>query len=519
MCFPYPYTRHRLDAPLMYETGWNKKLTYVLSFSRHGVVDATPKYSRKLPEVLQRRGASEEGVSERVLQEALARFDESSEQQHLTERNRSPVTVPVTVTVPRPVGPSPSTDLGADSSVAALQSAFQGSSFTGHTSGGGGSDMGSSSGGDSSGLSLLQSSTSASGGSIDEFPPRPSPSVVNLESLVIGIAAFESLAETDISVLTMRRRKRLLAKELWAMTLMSEQEFKLEELQGRISGDTGWKLSRGEMGRGAGEGDSDTATVGGSDGGDGKCSSGDKIVSASSYAFKYPQRENSVTSSNVDCTSTPGLPWLVPGLVFASSAATPVGGGSGGFVDVTVRSNGYGDTDAMLVPMPTIADSRDDGSPARHVITVGGVSLAGGFRGCNVVALSRESGSLVASVTTHTLFASTARALAMGDGKEVDKVVTEEHEKCSVKGSEGGLASDSSLTSDGATDRFNASHFEECVILSSVLECVGESLPHTSSAAAGGFSVDSCTSISPSASKYKSSGLCELFNIKFNFTV
>ena len=36
----------RLDAPLLYEAGWGKKLTHVLSFSRHGCVDASPRYAR-----------------------------------------------------------------------------------------------------------------------------------------------------------------------------------------------------------------------------------------------------------------------------------------------------------------------------------------------------------------------------------------------------------------------------------------------------------------------------------------
>lgn len=44
-----------LDTPLMYESGWNKKLSHVLSFSRYGVEDATSRYSRKLEEVIPRR--------------------------------------------------------------------------------------------------------------------------------------------------------------------------------------------------------------------------------------------------------------------------------------------------------------------------------------------------------------------------------------------------------------------------------------------------------------------------------
>jgi peptide-N4-(N-acetyl-beta-glucosaminyl)asparagine amidase len=46
-----------LDNPLMYEKGWNKNLSHVLSFSRHGVTDASPRYSRKFDEVLLRRSS------------------------------------------------------------------------------------------------------------------------------------------------------------------------------------------------------------------------------------------------------------------------------------------------------------------------------------------------------------------------------------------------------------------------------------------------------------------------------
>ena len=79
----------RLDAPLMYESGWNKKLTYVLSFSRHGVVDSTAKYSRKLPEVLQRRGAAP-AICERAAQAAIARHDEAMQRQYLSSGRAGP---------------------------------------------------------------------------------------------------------------------------------------------------------------------------------------------------------------------------------------------------------------------------------------------------------------------------------------------------------------------------------------------------------------------------------------------
>eukprot|EP01034_Spumella_vulgaris_P028450 gene28450-35303_t len=62
-----------LDTPLMYEVGWNKKLSHVLSFSRCGVEDASPRYSRKLDELITRRNA--EIVSESVAREVIASKD------------------------------------------------------------------------------------------------------------------------------------------------------------------------------------------------------------------------------------------------------------------------------------------------------------------------------------------------------------------------------------------------------------------------------------------------------------
>jgi hypothetical protein len=48
--------------------------------------------------------------------------------------------------------------------------------------------------------------------------------------------------------MTIRRRKRLLSKELWGVTLETRHEWKLEEMRGRISGDRSWKEQRGEVG-------------------------------------------------------------------------------------------------------------------------------------------------------------------------------------------------------------------------------------------------------------------------------
>ena len=62
-----------LDTPLMYEGGWNKKLTHVLSFSRYGVIDASSRYTRKLVEVVTRRNS--EIVPECFIDDLLATED------------------------------------------------------------------------------------------------------------------------------------------------------------------------------------------------------------------------------------------------------------------------------------------------------------------------------------------------------------------------------------------------------------------------------------------------------------
>ena len=50
-----------LDAPLMYEQGWGKKLSYVFAFGPHEVVDAARRYSRRWEQTLARRTAVKEG--------------------------------------------------------------------------------------------------------------------------------------------------------------------------------------------------------------------------------------------------------------------------------------------------------------------------------------------------------------------------------------------------------------------------------------------------------------------------
>jgi len=56
-----------LDAPLMYEQGWGKKLTYCFAFARDHAVDVTKRYTRKFDELLTRRNE----FTEQQLQQAM----------------------------------------------------------------------------------------------------------------------------------------------------------------------------------------------------------------------------------------------------------------------------------------------------------------------------------------------------------------------------------------------------------------------------------------------------------------
>ena len=59
------------DAPLMYESGWGKKLSYIIAFSPWEVVDVAPRYTRNWSQVLTRRTA----CSENELAETLEALD------------------------------------------------------------------------------------------------------------------------------------------------------------------------------------------------------------------------------------------------------------------------------------------------------------------------------------------------------------------------------------------------------------------------------------------------------------
>ena len=50
-----------LDAPLMYEAGWGKRLSYVFAFGAHEAVDVARRYAVSWPATLLRRAEVKEG--------------------------------------------------------------------------------------------------------------------------------------------------------------------------------------------------------------------------------------------------------------------------------------------------------------------------------------------------------------------------------------------------------------------------------------------------------------------------
>ena len=156
---------NKFDTPLLYESGWNKNLEYILSFSRYGVVDSTPKYTRKLNQVITKRSLT---LNEKFVQDSIKKMDRELEMTFSASRRNSAVS---------------------------------------------------------------------------------NSSLINLQVLSSGEKGFESLANNDISIMTMKRRKRLLSKELVRLTLLGKPGLKEEEFEGRISGSKEWKMERGENGK------------------------------------------------------------------------------------------------------------------------------------------------------------------------------------------------------------------------------------------------------------------------------
>eukprot|EP00927_Polykrikos_kofoidii_P072195 TRINITY_DN6833_c0_g1_i1.p1 TRINITY_DN6833_c0_g1~~TRINITY_DN6833_c0_g1_i1.p1 ORF type:complete len:915 (+),score=203.87 TRINITY_DN6833_c0_g1_i1:81-2825(+) len=86
-----------IDAPLMYEKGWGKKLTYLIAFGRDNVCDVSKRYTCKFDELLTRRTQFPEqqlrmtmrAVDEFAMETSLARLQEyqrSGRQEALTKR-------------------------------------------------------------------------------------------------------------------------------------------------------------------------------------------------------------------------------------------------------------------------------------------------------------------------------------------------------------------------------------------------------------------------------------------------
>ena len=157
---------NKADTPLLYEGGWNKKLSYIFSFSRHGVSDATARYTRQMEAVIERRMELPESSIITLVMEA----DAAQELQFIQK-----------------VSPSNVQNISSRSSL-------------------------------------------------------------YLDALDSGKDQFEILARQDVSMMVMRRRKRQNRKELAALEFLTVHEWKIDELQGRISGDISWRRIRGEIG-------------------------------------------------------------------------------------------------------------------------------------------------------------------------------------------------------------------------------------------------------------------------------
>ena len=155
----------KMDAPLMYEGGWGKKLSFIFSISRYGVVDTIHRYTRKFPEVLKRRIPARESD----VQIIIKKFDDMLYGQYINSH-------------------------------------------------------------------IL------SNNNFNNFE-------IKLQNpLELSMIDFHDLGSMDFNVSTVIKRRRLLQRELEALLLLADHEWKLDELQGRISGSSDWKAARGEDG-------------------------------------------------------------------------------------------------------------------------------------------------------------------------------------------------------------------------------------------------------------------------------
>jgi hypothetical protein len=186
-----------IDTPLLYEVGWKKKLSFLFSFSRFGVCDSTPRYSRLLNgsniEFRQRRSE----VTEKLVSDLVKKYDERLEKDFLQQFNSLRRR-------PRAGGALPMSSYrdAVIEGKAAIEKLIFG--VTG----------------------------------VDE-------------SSAAGMAMnVNSFSLCDLPVEVMRERKRKEKRELMKFEMMREGEDELreEEKKGRQSGDRQWREQRGEIG-------------------------------------------------------------------------------------------------------------------------------------------------------------------------------------------------------------------------------------------------------------------------------
>jgi hypothetical protein len=174
-----------LDAPMTYEKGWNKKLSYVFSFSRYGVTDVIHRYSRKFTSsVCHNRSL----CSEKFVQERVQALDQEV-QSVFSQRILSP------------------------------------------RSGVSGTTGGSSSSSEVIGITLARLRQGSSAFTASRSRSRSSLSL-----------------PSELSLQEISRRKSSHMRDLQMLAFMPIQSNKMSraELQGRVSGDAAWKKARGE---------------------------------------------------------------------------------------------------------------------------------------------------------------------------------------------------------------------------------------------------------------------------------
>mmetsp|Transcript_12992 Transcript_12992/g.39997 ORF Transcript_12992/g.39997 Transcript_12992/m.39997 type:complete len:326 (-) Transcript_12992:341-1318(-) len=106
-----------LDEPLLYESGWGKKLNYVIAFHRSGVTDVTRRYTNKFDELLSRRTVIEEdaltALIESLSEEQIASTTEDLPEGDIRARQERELTELQKKRIPAHTAPLPGRDSGA----------------------------------------------------------------------------------------------------------------------------------------------------------------------------------------------------------------------------------------------------------------------------------------------------------------------------------------------------------------------------------------------------------------------